>query len=181
MLDYLIFILLPIICAAVVYMCLRGGDMSKQTALAILVGFPVLSLGLYLVIGSPFIPAAPAALETSGPAFEKRQLALQERAILSEMAASDNTPPLHLFLKLADIQTERGQPASAIDTLKRAQAIYPENKLIDEAMGYSFYIKGLKHRIDGDEQAARKAFEKAKEKAPEDADYLHELILDMKK
>lgn len=180
--QLIIFFIFAVICAGVcAYILTPARALLRPVFILILCTIPLSSLGLYIVLGSYQLPGAPAALETSGPAFDKRQLALTERDILQEMAAAKQAPTAKQFMALADIQTEQGRPESAIDTARQALILYPENEDLQTTLGYSWYIKALKQRIEGKPELSQKSLRKALELSPEQAPFLNDIKQDLNK
>ena len=139
------------------------------------------SFGGYLYLGNPYVPSAPAIFETQGPGFEKRQLALEERDIMAEMASARDYPSPEIFIKLSENQSAQGNFDRAILTLERAMNTYPDNKEIQTQTGYLYYIRGLRHKIMGRLPDARRDLSKAMEIVPEDSDIYPEVKSDIEK
>ena len=141
---------------------------------------PVVTFGLYLLIGNPFIPSAPAAFEKSGPGFEFRKTALKEREILKQMAQSQITPSDQDFIKLASVQIEQGDLESAKATLQQALIYYTDNPNLREELGLVFYMEGLAHKIGNDTKRARMSLEKALTYIPAQSQYKSQILQDLK-
>lgn len=142
--------------------------------------FPIGSLALYVYLGNPYVPASPAALESDGPRFEKRQLALKEREIMADMARSEEYPTPQAFGRLAATQAEQGAIDRALLTLQRARATYPESRGLNLQTGYLYYVRGMKELRRGQPQKAFSDLEAALAVMPEDSEFYKSLKADFK-
>lgn len=169
-------------CAAVAGYVLApdGGERRVRRGGLIIPGllFPIGSLALYVYLGNPYVPSSPAALESDGPRFEKRQLALKERDIMAEMAGFEEYPPPQAFGRLAATQAEQGEVDRALLTLQRARATYPDSRALNLQTGYLYYVRGMKELRRGQAQKAFSDLEAALAVMPKDSEFYKSLKAD---
>ena len=182
---YLLFPLFATLCAGLIFAVLFKSNAQKTQAAAIAFIIPAMAVGVYIWIGNPFVPGASALLETTGPNFERRQMALKEQEILSTMAESQTALTPSTYIDLADIQIEQGKTDQAIATLKQAARQFsadpPAQNSINDTLGYAYYIQGLTYKIEEERKKAVKALETARDIAPDQVKYRSDLLKDIKR
>lgn len=154
--------LCALLCALVTALILH--DMHRHR-MALLIAMPVLSLGLYLWMGTPDQPGAPALFERTGPRAEQRALAAQELALMQALSEDDEN--LTLMLALGTVRMRAGRTEEAIRILEHAQTSAPDDKDVRTELAAAYYAHALSQK-QGD---ARLWLEKAYDLAPADAPY----------
>jgi len=152
---------------------------SRRAALLALTAIPLCAAGLYLALGAPDIPAAPALFDKDGPAAQQRAALRHEFALMRALAEKpDDTA---IMLELGRAQLRGGRIESAIGMLERAQRQEPENHAVRQELGAAYYASGLAlYMMDETAGAnARALLEKARATAPDDAPYRAKLDKDI--
>jgi hypothetical protein len=139
-------ILAGLICATVLAFTLHPlMKSSPKTGWRILLAAAVISLGLYLVLGSPDMASAPAAFETSGPRFEQRMAGRRELIVMEALAGDPDN--VKLLLELGTIRIEADHPEEALEVLTHARKLAPRDTRIAEAMGAAYFKLALFYKM----------------------------------
>lgn len=133
---YILIILLALICGIVVAALAWPGAhrLSLSARRALIIILPLGSLGIYLLIGTPGAPGAPALYENEGPHYQWRQLVAQESKIMRQMAEYDNAPPADMFLELTRSHLAQGEIKAAKNALRYGRSLYPDHPVFNEAL-----------------------------------------------
>lgn len=151
--------------------------MKKNSKLAwrVIALCAVISVGTYLVIGSPDIPSAPALFEKSGPRNDQRLLQRRELLVMEALAADPDN--VRMLLELGTIRINENRGEDALDVLQRARTLAPNNPDIAEAIGAAHYSIARLYAIQPRQEAQQKArehLEKALQITPKTTDlYKH--------
>jgi len=138
-------------------------------------------LALYLFIGSPDTPSAPAIFETAGPRFEQRIAAQRELVILEALSGAPDHIPF--LLELGTVRIQAGHPQDALEPLVKANNLSPNDPFILEALGAAHYAVALNYAMQPRKDAKKMAldhFEKAVKVTPEKAEFYARLLADQK-
>ncbi len=175
----MIVVLIGAILTAIVTALLLQPLKGQRRAALILAGLiPVTVLGLYLWLGHPDLPSAPAAFETSGIRAERRALVAQELTLMQ--ALSEKPDSIRLMLALSDAQMKQGHIDESIRVLEYAQEKNLKNHDVKLQLGAAYYAQAVKFLLDENKVEARPWLEKALMIAPKDAPYLGQLKKELK-
>ncbi len=170
--------IITVVVLVMLLMPLMVDTKKRKLGWAILYAVTILSMGIYLWRGAPYIPSQPALFETQGTNFEKRILAKKEKELEETLAAKpDDT---RLMLSLGAVYMQTGKLDEAITLLTAAYNKQPEEIIpIRLKLGAAHYAAALAAvMIEDNKPLAKIHFEKAIEIAPDDAGYYERLIRD---
>lgn len=139
-------ILAGLLCAAVLAFTLHPLMKSNQKlGWRILLASALVSLGLYLAIGSPEMASAPAAFETSGPRFEQRMAGRRELIVMEALAGDPDN--IKLLLELGTIRVEADHPEEALEVLTHARKLAPRDNRVAETMGAAYFKLAIFYKM----------------------------------
>lgn len=139
-------ILLAIITAACTFYILhplmksRHGKMN-EIGMFFLFALPIAAVLLYGLLGAPDIASRPALFETKGPRYEYRSMIRQEMEIMESLAHDPENR--NIMMTLGTLRLQTGRPMDAIDILKIALDLYPDDRLLAEELGAAHYAAAL--------------------------------------
>ncbi len=167
-------VIAAILCAiCTLYLIIPIAAKNRYSAHGLMVALPLLSLSLYLLLGSPGLPSA-AAL------FEKDELRIQARSIvkgeLKMMEALSKDPEnVDLMLALGSIRIAGDRSEDAIGILKHAHDLDPDNEDVKLQLGAAYFVSGLYEMEDNRRAQALEDFRAALKIAPANAPYKKDL------
>lgn len=104
---------------------------GRRTGWRVLAAFAAISLGLYLALGRPDLPGAPALFEKSDSRADQRHLTARVMELLPQLAADPDNKRIRLELGAAhyaiavDMAVNRQNPEDALEPLDAALAVAP--------------------------------------------------------
>lgn len=177
----ILMILLALICAICLAYALHPVMTAPERRVGMIaLGISVLgALGLYITVGSPDIPTAPAIFEKDGPRHEQRLASQRELVLLEALSGAPDHVPL--LLELGTVRIQAGHAQDAFEVLDHAHKLAPGNADIREALGAAHYATALNYAMQPRKDARAMAirhFEKALSLTPPAAEFYPRLKKD---
>lgn len=139
-------ILAALLCAATLAFALHPVmKLTPKTGWRVLIACALLALGLYLSLGSPDLPSAPALFETEGPRYDQRMASRRELIVMEALAGQPDN--IKLLLELGTIRIEADHPEEALEALTQARKLAPKDPRIAEAMGAAYFKLAIFYKM----------------------------------
>lgn len=173
----IVIILAALLCAVVLAFALHPVMKSNpRQGWRLLFACAVLALGLYLSIGSPDTPSAPAIFETDGPRHDRRMAGRRELIVMEALSGQPDN--VKLLLELGTIRIEADHPEEALEALTQARKHAPHDPRIAEAMGAAYFKLALFYKTQPRPEAQKLSklnLDKALAITPKSSALYHEL------